>query len=93
LSGGGAADLFRYTTTASGTDTILDFSGVTAFGGGTGDGDRLAFVGLLHGVFDYIEDASFSAGGNSQARSPGPIPCRSTPMATAPSISPSGSRT
>ncbi|CAN5325808.1 calcium-binding protein [soil metagenome] len=68
LTGGGLADLFRYTNTVVGIDTITDFSGVTAFGGGAGDTDRLAFVGQLAGTFDYIEGASFSAGGNSQAR-------------------------
>jgi hypothetical protein len=39
----------------SGIDTIRDFSGVTAVDGGPGQGDTLAFVGLLNGTFDYID--------------------------------------
>jgi Ca2+-binding RTX toxin-like protein len=68
LTGGGGADQFRYTSTLSGVDTIHDFSGTTAFGGGAGDGDKLAFVGLLSGTFSYIQAAAFSATGNSEAR-------------------------
>lgn len=68
LTGGGGADSFRYADLVSGNDTLFDFSGLTAFGGGAGQGDKLAFIGLLDGTFDYIEDASFSALGDSQAR-------------------------
>jgi Ca2+-binding RTX toxin-like protein len=72
LTGGGLADLFIYSNTVVGIDTITDFSGVAAFGGGAGDGDRLAFVNLLAGSFQYIQGFGFSGGGNSQARFAGP---------------------
>lgn len=68
LTGGGGADQFRTLNLLSGTDTILDFSGITAFAGGAGDGDRLVFSGLLTGVFNYIDGAAFSNTGNSEAR-------------------------
>jgi Ca2+-binding RTX toxin-like protein len=68
LVGGAGADEFRYTSTNSGLDTIHDFSGVADLAGGTGQGDKLAFVGLLSGTFAYIAGGSFSAAGNSQAR-------------------------
>jgi Ca2+-binding RTX toxin-like protein len=68
LTGGGGVDQFRYTSTASGEDTISDFSGTTDFGGGAGQGDKLAFVGLLAGAFSYVQAAAFSGGGNSEAR-------------------------
>lgn len=68
LTGGGGVDQFRYTSVASGQDTIHDFSGTTDFGGGAGQGDKLAFVGLLTGAFSYVQAAAFSGGGNSEAR-------------------------
>ena len=68
LTGGGAADQFRFTNIVSGTDTVTDFSGLTAFGGGAGDGDRLVFAGLLTGVFNYIDAGAFTNTGNSEAR-------------------------
>ena len=36
LAGVGGPDNFRWTSMVSGTDTLLDFSGITAFGGGDG---------------------------------------------------------
>ena len=68
LTDGGGADQFRTLNLLSGTDTILDFSGITAFADGAGDGDRLVFSGLLTGVFNYIDGAAFSNTGNSEAR-------------------------
>jgi len=68
LTGGGGVDQFRYTSVASGQDTIHDFSGTTDFGGGAGQGDKLAFVSLLTGAFSYVQAAAFSGGGNSEAR-------------------------
>jgi Ca2+-binding RTX toxin-like protein len=68
LLGGGGADQFRFNSTASGADRILDFSGATAFSGGAGDGDDLVFQGLLSGAFSYVGAAAFANNGNSQAR-------------------------
>jgi len=50
LTNGGGVDQFRYTSVASGQDTIHDFSGTTDFGGGAGQGDKLAFIGLPTGA-------------------------------------------
>jgi Ca2+-binding RTX toxin-like protein len=69
LLGGAGADQFRYNSTASGADRILDFSGTSAFsGGGAGEGDDLVFQGLLSGTFAYVGAAAFANNGNSQAR-------------------------
>jgi Ca2+-binding RTX toxin-like protein len=68
LTGGGAADQFRFTAVVGGSDIVTDFSGDTAFSGGAGDGDVLAFLSLQTGVFNYVGAAAFSNAGNSEAR-------------------------
>ncbi|MGO1077788.1 calcium-binding protein [Inquilinus sp. CA228] len=60
LEGGDGADRFIFTGVGDGLDTIMDFS--------SSQGDRLVFTGLLHGTFSYLGAASFTGGGNSQAR-------------------------
>jgi Ca2+-binding RTX toxin-like protein len=70
LTGGAGADQFVFVApdTAS-VDTIADFSGTTAFGGGAGQGDDLVFDGLLTGTFVYRGSAAFTGGSdNTEAR-------------------------
>ena len=53
LRGDAGADIFRYSATTDGGaagDFIKDFSGVTAFGGATGDGDVLQFATAAFGI-------------------------------------------
>ena len=53
LNGGAGADIFRYSATTDGGaagDFIKDFSGSTAFGGATGDGDVLQFATAAFGI-------------------------------------------
>ena len=49
LAGGTDANIFLFTNSLFGAlfsgTTITDFSGITAFGGGAGEGDKICFVG------------------------------------------------
>lgn len=47
LNGGTGADKFGIAGSAHGFETIQDFSGVTAFGGGTGEGDTIVLLSAL----------------------------------------------
>lgn len=68
LTGGPGADSFVYTAVGNGTDTIADFSGQTAFGGGPGQGDKFTFESVLVGTFAYRGSQPFTASGNTEAR-------------------------
>jgi hypothetical protein len=68
LTGGTGADWFIYAATGNGTDTIADFSGQTAFGGGPGEGDTFTFMDVLQGAFVYRGTQPFSVAGNTEAR-------------------------
>ena len=63
-------DLFEYNASANnGIDTITNFSGTTAFGGGTGEGDRIVVNVAGNPTFQYLGDAAFTgAAGTVQAR-------------------------
>lgn len=60
LEGGAGGDSFVFYAGYSGVDTIMDFS--------SSQGDKLAFADREHGTFSYRGAASFTAGGNSEAR-------------------------
>jgi len=60
LSGDSGADRFEFVSAADGRDYIDDFAPL--------QGDKLVFVGLLHGTFGYLGAGAFSAGGDSEAR-------------------------
>jgi Ca2+-binding RTX toxin-like protein len=68
LTGGADADWFIFTGSGNGVDTIADFSGQTAFGGGAGQGDRFVFDDLLVGNFAYRGSLGFTGTGNTEAR-------------------------
>ncbi|MGD9615820.1 MAG: calcium-binding protein [Alphaproteobacteria bacterium] len=68
LTGGGEADWFMYNASPNGTDLVTDFSGITAFAGGAGEGDKLVYENLLHGTFEYRGNQAFLINGNTQAR-------------------------
>jgi Ca2+-binding RTX toxin-like protein len=68
LTGGADADQFVFGNSGNGSDTVADFSGQTAFGGGVGQHDVLAFSGVLTGTFAYRGSAAFTATGNTEAR-------------------------
>ena len=62
--GGGAADSFVFSSTANGTDTVTNFSGIAG-----GELDLLVFDdSLLNGTFDYLEADPFTGTGNTEAR-------------------------
>ncbi|TSD83300.1 calcium-binding protein [Mycobacterium sp. KBS0706] len=60
LTGDAGSDRFEFVGAADSGTTISDF--------GSLEGDKLQFVGLLHGTFSYLGAASFTSGGNSEAR-------------------------
>ena len=68
LTGGAGADEFIFCNSNNGLDTVADFSGHTAFGGGAGQGDVLAFAGVLVGTFAYLGGGAFTGTGNTEAR-------------------------
>lgn len=68
LTGELGADSFVYAGSGNGVDTITDFSGQTAFGGGAGQGDRFVFEDVLVGTFAYRGSLGFTGTGNTEAR-------------------------
>ena len=65
LTGGTGADIFLFVgTDAFSGMAINDFSGITDFGGGPGEGDKMRFSGLGNGT--YIGDAPFVVGNGFQ---------------------------
>jgi Ca2+-binding RTX toxin-like protein len=71
LTGGAGADLFGFGSGSNGSDTVADFSGQTAFGGGAGQQDVLAFDDVLTGTFAYLGSGAFTGSGNTEARASG----------------------
>ena len=64
LTGGSGADIFLGEFLNGPEPQIEDFSGITAFGGGAGEGDKIRFSGL--GTGTYIGDAAFVNGNGFQ---------------------------
>ncbi|WP_458095351.1 M10 family metallopeptidase C-terminal domain-containing protein [Roseomonas sp. WA12] len=63
LTGGKGADVFLFNFASESSVKAPDW--ITDFQAGT---DKLAFVGLLKGGFDYLEGSAFSSGGHTEAR-------------------------
>jgi serralysin len=64
LTGGDGADQFIFSAVTSGIDVITDFNAVD----GGNENDKLVFVDMEVGTFDYLGADSFTGTGNTEAR-------------------------